>query len=217
MSTLRTRKKAISCVLLLLACGFIAYGAYGLWQRYRATHGPAPVIPAKTITHTTTTPEEIPPRCATHHVPDDHPRTITISSVGIDGCIQQVGVDRHNTIVAPSNVHVAGWYTKSVLPGEQGISIIDGHVSGRYSDAIFGKLKESRAGDSITIERGDGSIKTFEIVDSRSFATEDVMRHMFDPLENVDTQLTLITCDGIYDKDQRSYNDRLLVRAKLVP
>lgn len=215
LSAQKNRPKAITKILaLLLAAGLIAYGAWGLWQYYRATHGPTPDIASETVTYSTDEPDEIPPNCDDYRVADDQPRKIELSRVNISGCIQKVGLDQHQAIAVPTNVHLAGWYVGSAVPGDKGISIIDGHVQGRYSDAIFGTLKDVRAGDIIRVQFGDMSWKEFETVDTNSYSVAETTRHLLGQLEDVDNQLTLITCTGTYDRQSQSYNQRILVRAR---
>lgn len=210
------RKTVVTPLLMIIALGFLGYGGWGLWQRYSATHAPTPIIPTEVVTHSTNEPEETPPACDdSYKVPANEPRKIEIPSIGVSGCIQKVGVDEKNAIAVPTNIHVAGWYINSPLPGEKGVSVIDGHVLGQYDDAIFAKLKDINAGDTIRIEFGDGSKKEFLVEDSHSYPVDEVMSHLFSPLEAVDNQLTLITCGGTFDRAAQTYDERIIVRAAL--
>lgn len=201
---------------MVVALGLLSYGGWGLWQRYSATHAPTPTIPAEVVTRSTDTPEETPPACDdSYKVPAHEPRKIEIPSIGVSGCIQKVGVDEKNAIAVPTNIHVAGWYINSPLPGEKGVSVIDGHVLGQYDDAIFAGLKNVKAGDMIRIEFGDSSKKEFLVEDSHSYPVNEVMDHLFSPLEGIDSQLTLITCGGTFDRTSQTYDQRIIVRAKL--
>ncbi len=202
-------------VILVIGTGLIIYSLLGFWHRYKATHAPTPSITTESVTHTTDTPEETIPDCDNFRVADDEPRKIEISSVGISGCIQKVSTDQNGAIAAPNNIHLAGWYTQSVLPGQPGLSIIDGHVMGKYSTAIFTNLKNISAGDEIQIEMGDGSKKLFTVVDSHSYAVDQIMNNLFNKIDEVDSQLTLITCGGTFDRGSQTYNERLIIRAKL--
>lgn len=202
-------------VILIIATGLIIYSVIGFWHRYRVTHAPTPSITAEAVTYTTDTPKEAPPDCDSFHVADDEPRKIQISSVDISGCIQKVNTDQNGAIAAPNNIHLAGWYTQSVLPGQPGLSIIDGHVMGKYSTAIFTNLKNISAGDEIQIEMGDGSKKLFTVVDSHNYAVDQVTNNLFNRIDGVDNQLTLITCSGNFNRGSQTYNERLIIRAKL--
>lgn len=212
-----SKKQLKTWLIPILGVSLIGFGAWGLWQRHRATHDPVANISSKTVTYTTSKPNETPPTeaCESYAVPAHQPRTITLPSIQTTGCIQKVGLDQHNAIAAPDNIHLAGWYTKSVPPGDDGMSVIDGHVSGRYEKGIFARLKDLKTGDSIEIQRGDKTWRTFNVQSVTSYPADQAAQEIFKPLEGVKSQLTLITCDGTYDKQTQTYNNRIIVRAAL--
>lgn len=111
---------------------------------------------------------------------------------------------------------VAGWCVDSVRPVESGVSLIDGHVSGRYSEAVFTGLQNIEADDLIRVQFGDKSWKEFKIVDKQSIAAKEAGGVMLKQLEDVDKQLTLITCEGKFDRTSQSYEDRVIIRSKLI-
>lgn len=147
-----------------------------MWQRQQVTSNQDPVIKTEVITHSTDTSDETRPLCnETYKVADDEPRNIQIASIGVDMCIQKVGIDQHNAIAVPDNIHVAGWFVDSPYLVVRGVSIIDGHVPGRYNDAIFVNLAKVKSGEVIRVELGDGSWKIFEAVDNTSYTVDKVM------------------------------------------
>jgi sortase (surface protein transpeptidase) len=213
----RTNRRSIllKAVVFLIAAGLISYASWGFWQRHQATSNPNPVIPADIVTNSVSQPDETLPYCDnSYQVAPESPRKIVIPSIGVDGCIQKVGVDQHNAIAVPTNIHLAGWYAKSVLPGEIGLSIIDGHVLGRYNDAIFARLKDLKINDTIRIESGDSSQKEFTVLSVDSYAVEETMEQAYQPFDG-DRRLVLITCDGVFDPADDSYDRRIVVRATL--
>ncbi len=209
------RKNVLIAVVVVLASGLVAYGLWGLRERYQATHAPTPSIAAETISYSTDEPEETPPNCDDYRVADHEPRKIEIPSIGVSGCIQKVAVDQKGAIAVPTNIHLAGWYVDSALPGQEGVSVIDGHVSGRYSDAIFTNLKNIKAGDAIRVQLGDGSWQQFKVTDKNSYSLDKMTGRLFDRLNGVNSQLTLITCGGRFDRASQTYDERIIVRAGL--
>ena len=87
---------------------------------------------------------------------------------------------------------VAGWYVDSVRPGESGVSLIDGHVSGRYSEALFTGLEKIKAGDLIRVQFGDKSWKEFKVVDKQLIVAKEAGVVMLKQVEDINKQLTLI-------------------------
>ena len=61
-------------------------------------------------------------------------RRLLLQVISIDAYLQNVGVDQNNQIAVPNNIHIAGWFVDSVRPGENGLSVIDGHVDGRVAN-----------------------------------------------------------------------------------
>lgn len=210
--------KLLKVILIVLAIVLIGLAGWFLLQRYNATYGPAGPIGLDTVVYSESTPDErrTDSACGNYVVPDDQPRKIEIPSVGIDNCIQKVGVDQNGAIAVPSNVHLAGWFVDSAVPGAKGLSIIDGHVLGRYGDAIFVNLHKLVPGNRVNIQMGDLSYKSFEVVDSNNYSVEDAQPKIFEMLGDVDSQLTLITCFGTFDAQSQTYDQRLIVRAKLI-
>ena len=212
------RNKIVVAVVIVLATALLVYGFLGFWERYRITNNPNPTITTEVISVSTGAPDETPldAVCDDYRVDQSRPRKITIDSVGVDACIQQVGLDQDSNIAVPTNIHLTGWYVDSAVPGGEGVSIIDGHEGGRYNDGVFKNLAQASRGDAIAIELGDGSEESFEVVDVNSYAVEDASLKMLEQLGDVSSQLTLITCGGNFDDSTQTYDERVIVRAKLI-
>lgn len=204
-------------ILLLLAVVCAAYGLYTTWQWWYATHNPNPAMPTEVVSISTDTPDETAPieTCDALGSTGQQPQSIRIASIGVDGCVQRVGIDQYGAIAVPTNIYFAGWYVKSPMPGDAGVSIIDGHVLGRYNDAIFASLAQVATGDIIEVSLADNTTVQFETVDSRVFTKEEANQHLYEKLPNVERQLTLITCIGTYDRAANTYDKRVIVRAAL--
>lgn len=210
-------RKSIDLILLFIAVFLIALGGLALMQRWRTTHNPEVSIPKEVITHTSERPDETPPPCDdSHQVAANEPRKIEIPSIGVSGCIHKVGIDQNKAVTAPTNIHLAGWYVNSALPGKNGLSLIDGHVQGRYSEGIFKHLVNVKPGERIRVQLGDLSWREFDAVDIKNYPLNEAANKMQQPLEEVGSQLTLITCGGDFDKQSQSYSERVIVRAKLL-
>ncbi len=207
--------KTFNLILIALSVVFITIGTVGLSRRYKATHSPRPQIPLSVVTKSVDAPEETKPveACASYKVADGQPRKIEINSIGVSACIQRVGLDQNNAIAVPSNIHLAGWYVDSPAPGKSGVSIIDGHVSGRYNDAVFVKLATVKQNDPIRVQMGDMSWVDYRVSSVASYDLSAAGDALFKQLPGVSSQLTLITCGGKYDSKNQSFDKRVIVRA----
>lgn len=208
------RGRTLTVTLLVLAAALFGVGALKLWERHRATSKPATLPTQGIVTQDIKEPEESIPDVTAYSVPADQPRRLIMDSIQVDALIQRVGITDQNAIAVPSNVHFAGWFTQSSKPGESGLSIINGHVTGRFNDGIFRNLKLLRVGDVFKIEYGDMSVKEFQVVDVQTLPSTDAIGLLLHKRPEIYSQLNLITCTGVYDKNAQTFNDRVIVVSK---
>lgn len=149
-----------------------------------------------------------------YQVADNHPRQIAIPSINSNGFIQQVDVSSENEIGTPDNVHAAGWFTQRAIPGEKGLSIIDGHIRGHQTGGIFEHLKELDHGDFVHIEMGNHNIRKFKVIATRTVNREQANEALYE--QSTERQLNLITCSGSYDDNAQSYQERHIVYTEFV-
>lgn len=209
----------LSSVATVVAFGLIAYGGWGLWQYWHTTHDQPQTITQTVITHSTDTPNETNPTtaCTNYKVADNHPKRIHIPALDVSGCITKVGVDQHGAIAAPDNIYTAGWYINSALPGQPGLSIIDGHLSGRYKkDAIFQHLNKLKKGETFTVTLGNDKVLKYQVFNVKTVSLDNAIDTLLAKDPNISSQLNLITCGGSYDKTTQQYNRRVIVSAKLL-
>jgi LPXTG-site transpeptidase (sortase) family protein len=212
----KTRKiqKIFLLFLSFVAMGLFAVGAKGIIDRRKAVTkvSQSPILD-QVVTEDTDSPDETKPMTA-YEVPADQPRRIIIATIGAEGYIQKVGTTKDNAMAVPNNINFAGWYTASVKPGSTGLSIIDGHVSGKYNDSIFKNLSKLKIGDMFEVEYGDLSLKKFEVVETKTLPEEQVSMYLFAKNDKIEKQLNLITCAGKFDKKSQTFQDRVVVVAK---
>lgn len=168
--------------------------------------------PNQIVTESVEEPQETQPK--EYDVPADLPKRIIIPKIYVKSLIQLVSTDQEGRIAVPNNIYVAGWYINSVRPGENGLSIIDGHRDGKKNHGIFYNLEKLKKDDKISIEYGDGSLREFLVIDVVQIVTEEAQEVMYERLEGVEKQLVLVTCGGEYDNELKTYIDRVIVRAK---
>lgn len=148
----------------------------------------------------------------------DLPRIIQIPKLGTKARVLQVGLDTKNAVVAPANIHDAGWYTGSAKPGEAGkATLLDGHVSGPTQPGVFKNIGSLQASDSILLEKGDGTTLTYVVVKTEKVAAENVdMQRALTSVTKGKHGLNLISCTGKFDKQTNTFADRVIVYAEQV-
>lgn len=150
----------------------------------------------------------------TYRVAPSLPRLLAIPSIGVKARVLQVGVDANNRLGTPKNIYDTAWYSASSKPGEMGAVLIDGHYSGPNTRGVFSKLERLRPGDTITLERGDGTTFTYTVAKIETKPENEI--DMSQLLVSVDTNapgLNLITCGGDYDVHSATFNERTVVYA----
>jgi len=194
--------------------GAIVFGLFGIVSWYNVKQGGVPA-PTHTATQSPDKPSEqpVPP---SYTVPAGQPKEITMPTIKTKGFIQKVGVDKNNQIVAPGNIHMAGWYTGSVKPGEPGLSIIDGHVNGVYAKAVFYDLIRLKPNDTFTVTYGDNSVRSFRVVKIEAVPVDQATKVLFNRDPAIKSQLNVITCGGKYIASTKTYDGRVIVAAEAI-
>ncbi|WP_440070919.1 class F sortase [Streptosporangium sp. OZ121] len=144
------------------------------------------------------------------------PRRLAIPKIGVLAPLMALGVDSKREIQTPplSRPNQAGWYKHGPIPGQQGPSVVLGHVNTKKGAAVFSRLKEVKRGDKIKVSRSDGSLAEFTVD-----GVEQVSKAAF-PSKRVygntgEATLRLITCGGVYNSRTGHYTDNIIVYATL--
>ena len=154
---------------------------------------------------------------AKYKVAADLPRVITIEKLGVKARVLQMNVNSDGSMQSPINIFDAGWYTGSVKPGQPGASIIVGHASGTTLGGVFNKLETLNAGDTISVERGDGKILRYQVIKKQTVKLSDVdMNSFIRPADGVSEGLNLMTCAGEWIKNSQTRNSRVMIFTKRI-
>jgi sortase A len=208
-----TKKVAIGAIAVVI---LVAIGLF-IWKLLpvRIESKAEPVV--ETITYSVDSPSETPPPADfSWKGSSNDPQYIDMPSVGIKGYLQRVGVDQDKQIAVPNNIHFAGWFVDSVAPGDEGLSIIDGHVDGPTQNAIFVQLPDVKIGDEFTVKMGDNTVRTFKVFATQSVELEQAASALFSQSPGVSKQLNLITCIGTYKTDIGQYDKRFIVSSERI-
>ena len=155
-----------------------------------------------------------------HVVAADKPRYMSIPKLGIKKArIMEIGVNAQGELGTPPNIFDVGWYRNSGAPGTGGTAIYDGHNGGPTKEGVFKRIPELTEGDIITIERGDGEIFNYKVVNNSTIPVSkanDRMNWVFRSPSPGQESLSIITCTGEWSQAQLSYLSRQFLRAILV-
>ncbi|MBC9713816.1 class F sortase [Streptomyces sp. TRM66268-LWL] len=141
---------------------------------------------------------------------------IRIDQIQVNAPIQPVGLDAEGWVDAPppEDPNLAGWFTGAVSPGENGTSVIVGHVDNNQGPAVFYGLGSLKKGNHVEVSRRDGKTAVFqvygvEVFSKANFPGGKVYNSTGAP------ELRVITCGGGFTKKD-GYDGNVVVFARLV-
>ena len=97
--------------------------------------------------------------------------------------------------------------------------IIDGHNGGPHVLGVFKDLPNLVEGDIIAVERGDGKVFKYKVVENKSVLLSESDAYMAVAARSPEAgkeSVTLISCTGEWSQQQKTYLSRQFTRAVLV-
>ncbi len=157
-------------------------------------------------------PAVVPPAPAV--VPVEAPAAVRIPVLDVASPLVPLGTDAAGVLVPPATADVAGWYAEGPAPGEIGPAVVAGHVDSRSGPGVFLDLARLRPGDTVEIDRADGTVLEFVVrsvgtVAKDAFPTATVYGPTPVP------ELRLITCGGEFDTRTGHYRANVIIHAAL--
>ena len=157
---------------------------------------------------------------AEYTVAPDRPRYLSIEKLGITNSrVLPMGVNTEGELDTPKNIFDVGWYEGSGKPGQGGTMIIDGHNGGPHVHGVFKNTPNLAKGDIIQIERGDGKIFKYKVVENVAVPLSESNAYMSTAAKSPESgkeSVTLITCTGEWSQAQDTYLSRQFTRAVLL-
>lgn len=148
---------------------------------------------------------------SSHSVAPDLARVIKIPKLGINAPVISVGLTGDGAVDTPKNIWESAWYNGSAKPGENGAVLINGHSSAN-NGALFGHLERLEVGDTMQLEKGNGEVLTYRVVNKAIVPKDQVdMRAMMKPYGGASKGLNLITCQGSWVSSEQTLTDRILI------
>ena len=141
---------------------------------------------------------------------------VRLPTLGVDSTLVDLDVGADGVLVPPADPDVAGWYRRGALPGDQGPTVIAGHVDSRTGPAVFYRLGELAPGDPVEVARSDGTSFAYRVVSVERHPKADFPTALvYGPAPG--SVLRLVTCGGEFDPSRRHYRDNVVVTAVPAP
>lgn len=145
------------------------------------------------------------------------PVSLDVPAIGVHSDLLMLGLNPDNSVEVPplGPLSQAGWYEQSPTPGQAGPAIVLGHIdSARYGPGVFFKLGALVPGDPIEVTRADHTVAVFTVDRVESYPkTGFPSLQIYGNTPNA--QLRLITCGGVFDRAERSYENNIVAFATL--
>lgn len=150
-------------------------------------------------------------------LPPSTPVKIEIPVLGVNAPIMRLGLGPDGSVQVPplANHNLTGWYDRTVMPGQDGTSVILGHVDNLTGISVFFYIKTLRPGDIVRVARADGTTAVFSVdgvqkVAKATFPSQAIYGNTRYP------ELRLITCGGPFDSTTGQYLDNIIVYSHLI-
>ncbi|MDT0613628.1 class F sortase [Streptomyces sp. DSM 40712] len=207
----------------------VAALAVGGWLTVTGLNDAAatPPVPGAHVTASARTPASTPADAAPGHagtaspaasapLAASRPVRVRIPAAGVDtGPLLELGLAPDGTVQVPSEeqADLIGWYREGVTPGQTGPAVLIGHYDTARGPAVMRDVTHVEPGDTITVDRADGSTAVFGVtdlqqVDKKHFPTQRVYGDTAAP------ELRLITCGGDLRGGHRP--DNIILYADLI-
>ena len=150
----------------------------------------------------------------------DRPRYLTVEKLGVSRArILPMGINSEGEMATPNNIFDVGWYESSGKPGQGKTMLIDGHNGGPHVHGVFKDLPTLSNGDIIVVERGDGEIFRYSVVENVEVGLDKADKYMATAMKSPEAgkeAVTLISCTGEWSQEKSTYLSRQFTRAVLI-
>ena len=140
------------------------------------------------------------------------PVRLRIPSLGVDAPVGPVGTAADGTVEVPTEWEDVGWFDGGARPGEDGPSVLLGHVDSKAGPAVFARLPQAPPGTVVEVVGAGGQVSRWQVERTEQhpktrFPTEAVYLPALRP------ELRLVTCGGAFDRASGHYVDNVVVYA----
>lgn len=139
------------------------------------------------------------------------PVRLIIPSIGVDASTVPVGITADGAMDISQSQDDVAWYEPGPRPSESGSTVFAGHygsLNGKFS--VFSELSKLIKGDKIHVQDTNGTQTTFVVRESRMYDPAADAADVFVSSDGI-SHLNLVTCEGAWNNDKNSYDQRRVV------
>lgn len=145
------------------------------------------------------------------------PKSFSIPLLAIHTNVQPVGLITGGEMGTPNNFKDVAWFNLGVRPGEAGNAVLAGHLDTNLGKGgVFWNLNKVQPGNYVFVYDKNNKKMRFRVVRSEVYGADNApMEEIFGSSD--EARLNLITCDGAWDRENKNYNERLVVYTEYDP
>lgn len=141
---------------------------------------------------------------------------LIVPKARIDHGLNARGLNARREMEDPATKDEVAWYTFSTLPGYGSNAVFSGHVDWYTGErGVFWFLRALAVGDEAEVHYSDGMVLHYRVVRVEVHEAEGAPIAEITAPAPVD-QLTMITCEGTFQRSRQDYTQRRVVVAERV-
>lgn len=215
----RGRRPQIRRVLIAATAVLVAVASVVVLSAVSRDGSPAQVVRANdSVSHQQTLTLSARHRAVTKRVPAvarSRPVSIAIPALGVSARLVELGLQPDHQVQVPQTTTVAGWFKLGPTPGQEGSSVILGHVDSYTGPGVFFELRNLVAGQLVKVRLADGVIVNFAVVRVVQYSKSNFPdRLVYNP--HSPPELQLVTCGGAFDHATGHYLANIVVYTRLL-
>src|SRR5215204_478860 len=219
------------CIGVLLCTVVLLAGCRGGGKRAPETSDAVPTVastsgPLAGIPIPTQTPAEPPaqsaqPEPSASPAPPQPPEgaqlaRVVIPKAKVDNRVVVKGLNERREMEDPGGKDDLAWYNFSALPGFGSNAVFSGHVDWYTGDrGVFWYLRDLKEGDEAQVHYSDGTVISYRVTHVEVFGANSAPVAEITGPSSTD-RLTMITCDGVFQRSSQDYTQRRVVVAERV-
>ena len=186
--------------------------AFGIYANLGVADAPQAAAARDPVRVPPPTPSTTEPKADANSKPS--PVSLTIPAIKVASSVTRLGLNKDKTVEVPKDPDDAGWYSKGPIPGQNGSSVILGHVDSKTGPAVFYRLKHLAVGDQIAVKLSNDTVAHYQVTRVAQYANEDFPAKKVYAGSPARPALNLVTCGGKYDRDAGGYQSNVVAYAK---
>jgi LPXTG-site transpeptidase (sortase) family protein len=141
------------------------------------------------------------------------PLRLKIPEINLDAAVEYVGITKNGVVGVPEGPINTAWFDESAIPGNPGVSIIDGHAGWKDGiHAVFDDLHKLKVGDKIYVENKNLVTTVFVVRAIKKYPENADASGIFNSTDGL-SHLNLITCAGVWNPQLGTHSERMVVFA----